>query len=174
MNPELIQRWTGTQIVLTDGQLNHRAAAIQAVCDLESHLSDLLSAVFVSLNPAVSHQMATEELYTNQRALSAVRSMADVAFFLGVVDTDQRYDLKQLAKLRDCYAHLRAAKQLYEEPVLYALVTKTRMYAKNKEQLEGLSEQAVLMCIKDQLVLDLQAQREALSVRLSRGIQYEA
>ena len=137
MNPELIQRWTRTQLVLTDGQLNHREAAIQAVCDLESHLSEVLSAVFVSLNPAVSHQMATEELYTNQRALSAVRSMADVAFFLGVVDTDQRYDLKQLAKLRDCYAHLRTAKQLYEEPALYALVTKTRMYAKYKKKGRG-------------------------------------
>ncbi len=35
MNPEIVQQWRGTQIILTDGQMNHRAAAIQTVCDLE-------------------------------------------------------------------------------------------------------------------------------------------
>jgi hypothetical protein len=162
MNPELVQSWRGTQSFLTDGQLNHRATAIQAVCDLESQLSELLSAVFIARNPSVSHEMATEELYTNQRVLSAVRQMADVAFFLGIIDAEQRYDLKQLAKLRDSYAHRRSAKQLYEEPELYALVTKTHLYRKNKAQLEGLNEQAVLMCIKGQLMFDLEERLKTL------------
>jgi N-acyl-D-aspartate/D-glutamate deacylase len=162
MNPELVQRWRGTQIILTDGQLNHRATSIQAVCDLESQLSELLSAVFASRNPNVSHEMATRELYTDQRVLSAVRQMADVAFFLGIIDAEQRYDLKQLAKLRDHYAHRRSAKQLYDEPELYALVTKTHMYRNNKSQLDGLSEQGVLMCIKGQLMFDLQERLKTL------------
>ena len=54
MNPEIVQQWRGTQITLTDGQTNHRATAIQTVCDLESQLSELLSAVFVSRNPQVT------------------------------------------------------------------------------------------------------------------------
>jgi len=162
MNAELIQSWRGTQVILTDGQLNHRAVAIQAVCDLESQLSELLSAVFISRNPAVSHEQATEELYTNQRVLSAVRQMADVAFFLGIIDLEQRYDLKQLAKLRDAYAHRRTAKQLSEEPELFALICKTHMFRANKSQLDGLSEQAILMCLRGQLMLDLQARLKTL------------
>lgn len=92
MNPEIVQQWRGTQIILTDGQMNHRAAAIQTVCDLESQLSELLSAVFVSRNPDVSHEMAIKELYTDERVLSALRKMADVAFFLGLIDGEQRFD----------------------------------------------------------------------------------
>ena len=162
MNAELVQRWRGTQIILTDGQLNHRAVAIQAVCDLESQLSELVSAVFVSRNPNVSHEMATKELYTDRGVLSAVGQMADVAFFLGLIDAEQRYDLKQLAQLRNRYAHRRSAKQLYEEPELYALVTKTHLYRQNKSQLDGLNEQAVLMCIKGQLMFDLQERLKTL------------
>jgi hypothetical protein len=51
MNPEIIQQWRGTQVFLTDGQMNHRAAAIQTACDLESQLSELLSAVFINNKP---------------------------------------------------------------------------------------------------------------------------
>jgi DNA-binding MltR family transcriptional regulator len=155
MNPEIVQQWRGTQIILTDGQMNHRATAIQTVCDLESQLSELLSAVFVSRNPHVSHELAVKELYTDERVLSSLRKMADVAFFLGLIDEEQRFDLKTLAILRDRYAHHRDAKQLYDEPALFALVTKTNLYRKNKLQLEGLNEQAVLMCIKAQLIFDL-------------------
>ena len=125
MNPEIVQQWRGTQIILTDGQMNHRAAVIQTVCDLESQLSELLSAVFISRNPSVSHELATKELYTDERVLSSLRKMADVAFFLGVISKEQRFDLKALATLRDRYAHHRHAKQLYDEPVYYALVTNT-------------------------------------------------
>ena len=49
MNPEIVQQWRGTQVILTDGHLNHRAAAIQTVCDLESQVSELLSAEVVYL-----------------------------------------------------------------------------------------------------------------------------
>ena len=94
MHPEIVQQWRGAQVILTDGQLNHRAAAIQTVCDLESQLSELLSAVFISRNPSVSHEQATKELYTDERVLSSLRKMADVAFFLGVIDQEQRFDLK--------------------------------------------------------------------------------
>jgi hypothetical protein len=159
MNPEIVQQWRGTQIILTDGQMNHRAAAIQTVCDLESQLSELLSAVFISRNPSVSHELATKELYTDERVLSSLRKMADVAFFLGVVDQEQRSDLKTLATLRDRYAHHRHAKQLYDEPDYFALITKTNLYKNNQPQLVGLNEQAVLMCIKAQLMFDL---RESL------------
>jgi DNA-binding MltR family transcriptional regulator len=155
MNPEIIQSWSGTQVILTDGQLNHRAATIQTVCDLESQLSELISAVFISRNPQVTHEQAIEELYTNNRVLSALRKMADVALFLGVINEEERYDLKRLAELRDKYAHHRNAKQLYDEPEFYALITKTNLYKKNQQQLEGLNEQAVLMCIKTQLLFDL-------------------
>ena len=155
MNPEIVQQWRGTQIILTDGQMNHRAAAIQIVCDLESQLSELLSAVFISRNPSVSHELATKELYTDERVLSSLRKMADVAFFLGVVDQEQRFDLKALAALRDRYAHHRHAKKLYDEPDYYALITKTNLYKNNNPQLDGLNEQAVLMCIKAQLIFDL-------------------
>jgi hypothetical protein len=159
MNPEIIQQWRGNQVFLSDGQMNHRAAAIQTVCDLESQLSELLSAVFISRNPEVSHELATKELYTDERVLSSLRKMADVAFFLGVINQEQRFDLKALAMLRDRYAHHRHAKQLYDEPDYYALVTKTNLYKNNKPQLDGLNEQAVLMCIKAQLIFDL---RESL------------
>jgi hypothetical protein len=162
MNPEIVQQWRGTQIILTDGQLNHRAAAIQTVCDLESQLSELLSAVFISRNPSVSHELATKELYTDERVLSSLRKMADVAFFLGVVDQEQRFDLKALAALRDRYAHHRHAKQLYDEPDYYALITKTNLYKHNKPQLDGLNEQAVLMCIKAQLMFDLREKLKAI------------
>ena len=155
MNPAIVQQWRGTQVILTDGQLNHRAIAIQTVCDLESQLGELLSAVFISLNPNVSHELATKELYTDERVLSSLRKMADVAFFLGVVGQEQRFDLKALATLRDRYAHHRHAKQLYDEPDYYALITKTNLYKNNKLLLDGLYEQAVLMCIKTQLMHDL-------------------
>jgi hypothetical protein len=135
--------------------MNHRAMAIQTVCDLESQLSELLSAVFISRNPSVSHDLATRELYTDERVLSSLRKMADVAFFLGVIDQEQRFDLKTLATLRDRYAHHRHAKQLYDEPEYFALVTKTNLYRNNQQQLLGLNEQAVLMCIKAQLMRDL-------------------
>jgi DNA-binding MltR family transcriptional regulator len=155
MDPAIVQQWRGTQVILTDGQLNHRATAIQTVCDLESHLSELLSAVFISRNPNVSHELATKELYADERVLSSLRKMADVAFFLGVIDQEQRFDLKALATLRDRYAHHRHAKQLYDEPDYYALITKTNLYKNNKLLLDGLNEQAVLMCIKTQLMFDL-------------------
>jgi hypothetical protein len=163
MNPEIVEQWRGTQIILTDGQMNHRAAAIQTVCDLESQLSELLSVVFVSRNPKVSHEMAIRELYTNERVLSALRKMADVAFFLGLIDSEQRFDLKTLAILRDRYAHHRDAKQLYDEPDLFALVAKTNLYRNNKQQLEGFNEEAVLMCIKAQLIFDLRERLKALA-----------
>ena len=114
MNPEIIQQWRGVQIILTNGQTNHRAAAIQMACDLESQLSELLSAVFISRNPNVSHELATKDLYTDERVLSSLRKMVDVAFYLGLVDEEQRHDLKAVAKLRDRYAHHRHAKQLCE------------------------------------------------------------
>jgi hypothetical protein len=155
MNPDIVQKWRGNTIVLTDGQLNHRATTIQTVCDLESQLSELLSVVFVSRNPNVSHEMAIKELYTDERVLSSLRKMADVAFFLGLIDKEQRLDLKTLAILRDRYAHHRGVKQLYDEPELYELITKTNLYKRNVEQLKGLNEQAVLMCIKAQLIYDL-------------------
>jgi len=161
MNPEIVQQWRGTQIILTDGQMNHRAAAIQTVCDLESQLSELLSAVFISRNPSVSHELATKELYTDDRVLSSLRKMADVAFFLGVVDQEQRADLKTLATLRDSYAHHRHAKQLYDEPDHFALITKTNLYKNNQSQLVGLNEQAVLMCIKAQLMFNLRENLKA-------------
>jgi DNA-binding MltR family transcriptional regulator len=167
MNPEIVQSWRGTPVVLTDGQLSHRAVAIQTVCDLEAQLSELLSAVFVSRNPHVSHEMAIKELYTDERVLSALRKMADVAFFLGLIDAEQRFDLKTLAILRDRYAHHRTAKQLYDEPTLFALVTKTNLYRRNKGQLEGLNEQAVLMCIKAQLLFDLQERLKSLGTAAS-------
>ena len=87
--------------------------------------------------------------------------MADVAFFLGVIDQEQRFDLKALATLRDRYAHHRYAKQLYDEPEYYALVTKTNLYRSSKLQLDGLNEQAVLMCIKAQLMSDLRERLKA-------------
>lgn len=155
MNSEIVQQWRDTQIVLTDRQMNHRAAAIQTVCDLESQLSELLSAVFISRKPRVSHEHATKELYTDERVLSSLRKMADVAFFLDVVDQEQRSDLKALATLRDHYAHHRHAKQLYDEPDYFTLITKTNLYKNNQLQLVGLNEQAVLMCIKAQLMFDL-------------------
>ena len=155
MNPEIVQRWRGTQVILTDGQMNHRATAIQTVCDLESQLNELLSAVFVSRNPNVSHELATKQLYADERVLSSLRKMVDVAFFLGIIDEKQRFDLKTLSMLRDRYAHHRSAKQLYDEPALYSLVTKTNLYKNSKPQLDGLNEQAVLMCIKAQLMFDL-------------------
>ena len=161
MNSEIVQQWRDTQIVLTDGQMNHRAAAIQTVCDLESQLSELLSAVFISRNPRVSHELATKELYTDERVLSSLRKMADVAFFLGVVDQEQRSDLKALATLRDRYAHHRNAKQLYDEPDYFALIAKTNLYKNNQLQLVGLNEQAVLMCIKAQLMFDLRKSLKA-------------
>lgn len=74
--------------------------------------------------------------------------MADVAFFLGVIDQEQRSDLKTLATPPDRYAHHRHAKQLYDEPDYFALITKTNLYKNNQLQLVGLNEQAVLMCIK--------------------------
>ncbi|TKB90032.1 MAG: hypothetical protein E8D41_13085 [Nitrospira sp.] len=77
-----------------------------------------------------------------------MRKMADVAFFLGVIDQEQRSDLKTLATPPDRYAHHRHAKQLYDEPDYFALITKTNLYKNNQLQLVGLNEQAVLMCIK--------------------------
>lgn len=140
----------------------YRATAIQTVCDLESHLSELLSAVFVSRNPDVTHEMAITELYTDRGALSSLGKMASVALFLGLIDKEQRDDLKTLVKIRNHYAHHRDAKQLYDEPDMFALVTKTNLYRKNKQQLEGLNEQAVVMCIKAQLIFDLRERLKAL------------
>jgi hypothetical protein len=156
MNPGIVERWRGVQVFLTPvGQMNHRAIAIQVACDLESHLSELLSAFFVSRNPSVSHERALGELYSDGRVLSSLRKMADVALYLGLISDEHRFDLKKLAELRDCYAHVRTLKQLTEEPQLYALVTKTHLYRNNQEQLTGLDQQAVFMCVKEQLIADL-------------------
>ena len=135
--------------------MNHRAIAIQVVCDLESHLSELLSAFFVSRNPHISHETALGELYSDGRVLSSLRKMADVALYLGLISQEQRFDLKSLSKLRDCYAHGRNLKQLADEPQLFALVTKTNLYRGNASDLAGLDQQAVFMCVKEQLVVDL-------------------
>ena len=152
----IIQGWRGNMVFLAPvGQMNHRAIAIQVACDLESHLSELLSAFFVSQNPSVSHERALGELYSDGRVLSSLRKMADVGLFLGLISDEHRHDLKLFAKLRDCYAYGRTLKQLTEEPALYALVTKTHLYKSNQEALAGLDQQAVFMCIKEQLARDL-------------------
>lgn len=163
MNPGIVEQWRGIQVFLTPvGQMNHRAIAIQVACDLESHLSELLSAFFVSRNPSVSHERAEKELYFDGHVLSSLRKMADVALYLGLITDEHRYDLKKLAELRDKYAHGRALKQLTEEPVLYALVTKTHMFRNNQSELTGLDEQAVFMCIKEQLIADLKDRLQAM------------
>ena len=156
MDPTIIQQWRGVQVFLHPvGQSNHRATVIQVACDLESHLSELLSAFFVTQNAQISHETATTELYSDGRVLSSLRKMADVALYLGLISQEQRFDLKTISKLRDCYAHGRALKQLTEEPQLFALVTKTNMYKANAAALAGLDQQAVFMCVKEQLILDL-------------------
>jgi hypothetical protein len=156
MSPELLQRWRGIQIILSaPGQLNHRAIAIEAACDIESHLSELLSALFVSRNGNVSHERAVKELYFDGHVLSSLRKMADVALFLGLITEEHRYDLKRIAELRDKYAHGRTLKQLAEEPELYALITKTHMFRNNIEALAGFDQQAVFMCVKEQLILEM-------------------
>ena len=168
MNPAIIEQWRGIQIVLSaPGQLNHRAIAIQVACDLESHLSELLSALFTSLNPRISHESAMTELYSDGRVLSSLRKMADVALYLGLINQEQRFDLKTMSKLRDCYAHGRTLKQLADEPQLFALITKTNIYKANKAQLAGLDQQAVFMCVKEQLIADLKERLE--SSRASSG-----
>lgn len=164
MNPEIVQPWRGTQIICgPPGQLNHRAIAIQVACDLESHLSELLSAFFVSQNPLKSHGTAISELYSDGRVLSSLRKMADVALYLGLISEEQRYDLKTFSKLRDCYAHGRTLRQLTDEPQLFALVTKTNLYKNNKLELNGLDQQAVFMCIKEQLIVDLKERLRAFN-----------
>jgi hypothetical protein len=165
MNPEIIQRWRSTQIILSaPGQLNHRAIAIQVACDLESHLSELLSAFFASQNPSKSHDTAMNELYADGRVLCSLRKMADVALYLGLISEEQRYDLKALSKLRDHYAHGRSLKQLGDEPQLFALVTNTNLYRNNKSELSGLDQQAVFMCVKEQLIVNLKERLKAFNV----------
>lgn len=156
MDSAIIQQWRGVQIILSPpGQLNHRALAIQVACDLESHLSELLSAFFASRNSRVTHDSAVAELYSDGRVLSSLRKMADVAFYIGLITEEQRFDLKTMSKLRDCYAHGRTLNQLADEPQLFALVTKTNMYKANMAELTGLDQQAVYMCVKEQLVANL-------------------
>ena len=156
MNPAIVQQWRGTQVFLSPvGQLNHRAIAIQVACDLEMHLSELLSACFISHNSRVSHETAIEELYSDGRVLCSLRKMADVAVYLGLISQEQRFDLKTFSKIRDCYAHGRTLKQLGDEPQLFALLTKTNLYRGNEAELEVLDRQAVFMCIKEQLIFDL-------------------
>lgn len=165
MNPSIIERWRGTQIILSaPGQLNHRAVTIQVACDLESHLGELLSAFFVSQNPNISHETAERELYSDGRVLSSLRKMADVALYLGLINQEQRTDLKALSKLRDYYAHGRFLKQLGEEPHLFALVKKTNLYQRNAAELAGLDPQATFMCAKEQLIEDLRDRQRLLRV----------
>ena len=158
MDPAIIKQWRGIQVILSaPGQLNHRAIAIQVACDLESHLSELLSAFFASQNPRVTHDTALAELYSDGRVLSSLRKMADVALYLGLITEGQRFDLKAMAKVRDCYAHGRTLKQLADEPQVFALVAKTNMYKISVDELTGLDQQAVFMCVKEQLIADLKA-----------------
>ena len=83
--------------------------------------------------------------------------MADVALYLGLITEEQRFDLKAMAKVRDCYAHGRTLKQLADEPQVFALVAKTNMYKISVDELTGLDQQAVFMCVKEQLIADLKA-----------------
>jgi len=169
MNPEILQQWRGNTIILTaPGQLNHRAITIQIACDLEAYLSELLSAFFVSQNPLVSHKNALSELYSEGRVLSSLKKMADVALYLGLISEEQRYDLKSLSKLRDRYAHDRHRKQLYEEPELFALITRTNLYKNNRSDLNGFDQQAILMCIKEQLIFDLKARLRSINTSTSQ------
>ena len=166
MNPGIIEGRRGIQVFLAPvGQTNHRATVIQTACDLEACLSELLSAFFVSRNPSVSHELALSELYSDGRVLSSLRKMADVALYLGLISLEQRYDLKQLAALRDHYAHGRTLKQLTEEPKLYAFITKTHLFRNNQLELVGLDEQAVFFCVRDQLMADLTECLKAFNVQ---------
>jgi hypothetical protein len=170
MNPAIVQQWRGTQIILSpSGQLNHRAIAIQVACDLESHLSELLSAFFAFQNPRVSHETATKELYSDGRVLCSLRKMADIALYLGLISQEQRFDLKTLSKLRDCYAHGRTLGQLADEPQLFALVTKTNLFRNNQSELTGLDQQAVFTCVKEQLILDLKERLNSFKASSGRG-----
>ena len=95
------------------------------------------------------------ELYSDGRVLCSLRKMADVALYLGLISDEQRFDLKTFSKLRDCYAHGRTLRQLADEPQLFELITKTNLYRSNKSELAGLDQQAVFMCVKEQLIMDM-------------------
>lgn len=158
IDADIVASHRGITIILTEpGQLHHRAMAIQAACDFEAYLSELLSAFFTSRNPEVTHETACRDLYSDGRVLGSLSKMADIAVYLGLISQSQQSALKKFARLRNHYAHGRHRGQLRTEPELFKLITSTDLYTQNAEQLRSLDEQAVFMCIKEQLARDIKA-----------------
>jgi DNA-binding MltR family transcriptional regulator len=123
----------------------------QTVFEYETLLSEALSRFFVSRNPAVSHEKAFVELYGDRGPLNSLNKMADIAYYLAVIDERMRHDLGKFAKLRNKYAHNPKRGQLDKDAKMFKLVTDTYVFQESCEVLKNLTPQQVFLCIIDEI-----------------------
>jgi hypothetical protein len=151
---EIIDRWTKHQWVFFSSptEFEHWALTIRNVFEYETLLSEALSRFFVSRNSAVSHESAIDDLYDSRGGvLSNLTKMADVAFYLALIDEPMRHDLKKFAGLRNTYAHNPKRGQVDKDAKVFQQITDTYVFKESRDVLKDLDPQRVFLCIIDEI-----------------------